>query len=98
MVGLTEFRRECESAGKASADADREEREREVMSHQAKATQNDGGRVLATMWKNRLWWTLPLGVLILLLAAIYALTHLSKTDSEMYPTSSGICVALPHLG
>ena len=68
------------------------------MSHQAKATQNDGGRVLATMWKNRLWWMLPVGVLILLLAAIYALTHLSKTDSEMYPTSSRVCVTLPHLG
>lgn len=43
---------------------------------------------LAALWKHRLWWMLPLGVLILLLCGIYALEHLSKTDSEMYPTST----------
>jgi hypothetical protein len=45
----------------------------------------------AAMWKHRLWWMLPLGVLILLLVGIYALEHLSKTDSEMYPTSAIQC-------
>jgi len=53
---------------------------------------------LAVLWKHRLWWMLPLGVLLLLLGAIYALEHLSKTDSEMYPTSSSMRVALPYLG
>jgi len=52
----------------------------------------------AVMWKHRLWWMLPLGVLLLLLGAIYALEHLSKTDSEMYPTSSSTRVTLPYLG
>jgi hypothetical protein len=45
------------------------------------------------LWKHRLWWMLPLGVLFLMLIAIYALEHLSKTDSEMYPTSSQMVVA-----
>ena len=49
--------------------------------------------VFATLWKHRLWWMLPLGVLLLLLGVIYALEHLSKTDSEMYPTSSHILMA-----
>jgi|GEM_PF-3101636 hypothetical protein len=50
------------------------------------------------MWRHRLWWMLPLGVLLLLLGAIYALEHLSKTDSEMYPTSSSTRVELPYSG
>jgi hypothetical protein len=45
------------------------------------------------IWRHRLWWMLPLGVLFLMLVAIYALEHLSKTDSEMYPTSSQTSVA-----
>jgi hypothetical protein len=62
------------------------------MSPQGKTAQQPGenGGVLAIAWKHRLWWMLPLGVLLLLLGAIYALEHLSKTDSEMYPTSSSI--------
>ena len=52
----------------------------------------------SAMWKHRLWWMLPLGVLLLLLGAIYALEHLSKTDSEMYPTSSSMRVTLPYSG
>lgn len=43
---------------------------------------------LSTVWKHRLWWMLPLLVLLLLIGAIYVLEHLSKTDSEMYPTST----------
>ena len=58
----------------------------------------EGGNFLQQIWKQRLWWMLPLGVLVLLLVAIYALTHLSKTDSEMYPTSSSISATVPHLG
>lgn len=65
------------------------------MSEQAKATQQSSANTgfLAVMWKHRLWWMLPLGVLLLLLGAIYALEHLSKTDSEMYPTSSQMLIA-----
>lgn len=59
------------------------------MSAQVKTAQSTaGGGLFAAMWKHRLWWMLPLGVLILLLVGIYALGHLSKTDSEMYPTSA----------
>jgi hypothetical protein len=60
------------------------------MSGQAKTAQQAtaGGGFFGAMWKHRLWWMLPLGVLILLLVGIYALEHLSKTDSEMYPTSA----------
>ena len=59
------------------------------MNHQVKATQQSlaGGGFVSAMWKHRLWWMLPLLVLLLLLGAIYVLEHLSKTDSEMYPTS-----------
>ncbi|HET6930104.1 MAG TPA: hypothetical protein VFI45_07265 [Candidatus Acidoferrum sp.] len=62
------------------------------MSRKVKATQQTpaDASLFNAMWKHRLWWMLPLGVLLLLLVAIYALEHLSKTDSEMYPTSTGI--------
>jgi len=65
------------------------------MSQQIKTSQEavEGGGFLSTIWKHRLWWMLPLGVLLLLLGAIYALEHLSKTDSEMYPTTSQIVIA-----
>ncbi len=62
------------------------------MGSRVKATQQstaDAG-FFSSLWKHRLWWMLPLGVLLVLLGAIYALEHLSKTDSEMYPTSSQI--------
>jgi hypothetical protein len=60
------------------------------MNHQAKASQFliVPGGLLSRAWKHRLWWLLPLGVLLLLLGVIYALEHLSSADSEMYPTSS----------
>lgn len=60
------------------------------MSAQAKTAQREteGAGFFGAMWKHRLWWMLPVGVLILLLCGIYALEHLSKTDSEMYPTSA----------
>ena len=56
-------------------------------------TSEAGADFVGGLWKHRLWWMLPLGVLFLMLVAIYALEHLSKTDSEMYPTSSRTIVA-----
>jgi len=59
------------------------------MSYQAKAAQPAlaPGGFMSRAWKHRLWWLLPLAVLMLLLGVIYALEHLSSADSEMYPTS-----------
>ena len=59
------------------------------MSYQVKAAQPAlaSGGFMSRAWKHRLWWLLPLAVLLLLLWAIYALEHLSSADSEMYPTS-----------
>lgn len=59
------------------------------MSYQAKAAEPAliSGGFMSRAWKHRLWWLLPLAVLLLLLGAIYALGHLSSADSEMYPTS-----------
>jgi len=70
------------------------------MSEHVKAVPHSPGDagLLQAVWKHRLWWMLPLAVLLFLLVAIYALTHLSKTDSEMYPTSSGISITLPYSG
>lgn len=70
------------------------------MTSQAKSAHEspDSPGLAAAIWKHRLWWMLPLGVLLLLLGAIYALEHLSRTDSEMYPTSSSFRVTLPYSG
>jgi hypothetical protein len=38
-------------------------------------------------WQRKIWWLLPLGVLLLMLAIIYVLGHLSTADPEMYPTT-----------
>lgn len=59
------------------------------MSYQVKAAQPAlaSGGFLSRAWKHRLWWLLPLAVLLLMLGVIYALEHLSSADSEMYPTS-----------
>lgn len=60
------------------------------MNYQAKAAEPAlaSGGLMRRAWKHKLWWLLPLGVLLLLLGVIYALGHLSSADSEMYPTSS----------
>ena len=60
------------------------------MNYQLKAAQPAlaPGSFMSRAWKHKLWWLLPLGVLLLLLGVIYALGHLSSADSEMYPTSS----------
>lgn len=46
-----------------------------------------GGGVWRLLWQWKSWWLLPLAVLAILLAIIYALAHLSAADSEMYPTT-----------
>jgi hypothetical protein len=60
------------------------------MNYQVKGSQRPlaPSGFISRAWKNNLWWLLPLGVLVLLLGAMYALEHLSSADSEMYPTSS----------
>ncbi len=50
-------------------------------------------KLFAVVWKNKIWWLLPLGVLLLLLGVMYALGHLSRTDSEMYPTTQRAAVS-----
>ena len=69
-----------------------------AVSAETKTAQSSEAGILGVMWRHRLWWMLPLGVLLLLLGAIYALEHLSKTDSEMYPTFSSIRGSLPYTG
>jgi Family of unknown function (DUF5989) len=49
--------------------------------------QEQTGGALAFLWQRKVWWLLPLGVLVLLLTIIYVLGHLSAADSEMYPTT-----------
>jgi len=68
------------------------------MSYQVKAVQPTfaTGGFLSRAWKYKLWWLLPLGVLLLLLGGIYALGHLSSADFEMYPTSSRHHASLFH--
>jgi hypothetical protein len=46
-----------------------------------------GSRVRTTPRMRKLWWVLPLVVLIVLVAFIYVLSHLSAVDSEMYPNT-----------
>jgi hypothetical protein len=48
------------------------------------------GGVVRVLWRNKVWWALPLAVLLILLGIVYALVHLSSADSEMYPTSKVI--------
>jgi hypothetical protein len=43
--------------------------------------------VFRIQWRHRLWWLLPLVVLILLIGTFYVLGHLSAADPEMYPTT-----------
>ncbi|MGB7844201.1 MAG: DUF5989 family protein [Candidatus Acidiferrum sp.] len=39
------------------------------------------------VWQRRLWWLLPLAVLMGLVGIIYVLGHMSSADPEMYPTT-----------
>jgi hypothetical protein len=36
---------------------------------------------------RKMWWLLPLLVLVVLIGLIYVLGHMSSADSEMYPTT-----------
>ena len=45
------------------------------------------GCALDFLWQRKLWWLLPLVVLLLLLGILYVLGHLSSADPEMYPTT-----------
>jgi hypothetical protein len=47
----------------------------------------EAGGVFRIQWRHRLWWLLPLVVLILLIGTFYVLGHLSAADPEMYPTT-----------
>ena len=49
--------------------------------------ESGSGSVLTYLWQRKLWWMLPLAVLLLLLGIMYVLAHLSAADSEMYPTT-----------
>lgn len=51
-----------------------------------KKTAGAGG-MFGYFWQRKVWWILPLGVLLLLLVLIYVLGHLSAADPEMYPTT-----------
>jgi uncharacterized membrane protein len=51
------------------------------------------GGFLQYVWQHKMWWLMSLMVLIVLLGILYALTHLSSTDSEMYPTTTHTLVA-----
>lgn len=45
------------------------------------------GGMFGFLRQNKIWWLLPLAVLLLLLGIICVLGHLSSADTEMYPTT-----------
>jgi hypothetical protein len=45
------------------------------------------GREATISRQRKLWWVLPLVVLLLLVGVIYVLGHMGSADSEMYPTT-----------
>ena len=59
------------------------------MSEQGLSTQEPpaGEGLLQVLWQRKVWWLLPAIVLVLFLAIIYALGHLSAADPETYPTT-----------
>jgi len=59
------------------------------MSESEKPAQDrqSAGGLFAFLWQRKLWWLPPLVVLVLLVAVLYVLGHLSAADPEMYPTT-----------
>jgi hypothetical protein len=62
--------------------------------NQKTAKSVEGASIFQALWQQRLWWLLPLTVLMVLLGVFYVLGHLSAADSEMYPTT--LLSRMPH--
>jgi Family of unknown function (DUF5989) len=45
------------------------------------------GSAFSFLWQRKLWWLLPLAVLLLLVGILYVLGRMSAADPEMYPTT-----------
>lgn len=43
--------------------------------------------MFAFLRERKIWWLLPLFMLLLLVGVIYLLAHMSSADTEMYPTT-----------
>ena len=43
------------------------------------------GEVFSFLWKRKLWWLIPLAVVILLLGVLFALAQVSSASPWMYP-------------
>lgn len=50
-------------------------------------TNPDTARAVPKSNKRKLWWVLPLAVLLVLIGVIYFLGHMGATDAEMYRTT-----------
>jgi hypothetical protein len=54
---------------------------------QKQAQPAGAGGIWGVLWQRKVWWLWPLIVLLLLIAVIYVLAHLSAADPETYPTT-----------
>jgi hypothetical protein len=57
------------------------------MSFLVKLTQRSAtvGEVFVFLWQRKLWWLLPLAVLLFLIGILFALAQLSSVAPWMYP-------------